>query len=208
MIDLVFYTGGHVDGDDSRRRVSTVHVGVDGGPAAGRGASVLRAAEPNSDRGRLRCIRRRAVCAVLRADGPAESGAGPLFPSAAGRVLRRTGLGAGHRVADGGFTEPAVVSASGAAGAATRPLDTATRYSRTCRRSGYAATSRNRTGAAVAGRASGRPATRYMGTVAGFAARGAVVCCGVEASCWSGRSRTCSRPAGCCGSIFEGIRTF
>ena len=35
MSDPVFYTGGYVDGDDSRRRVPTVHVGVDGGPAKG-----------------------------------------------------------------------------------------------------------------------------------------------------------------------------
>ena len=37
MSDPVFYSGGYVDGDDSRRRVPTVHVGVDGGPAKGWG---------------------------------------------------------------------------------------------------------------------------------------------------------------------------
>ena len=49
---------------------------------------------------------------------------------------------------------------------------------------------------------------RCMATGAGFAASGAAGYCAVGANCWSDRSRTCARPAGCDGSIFEGIRTF
>ncbi len=37
--------------------------------------------------------------------------------------------------------------------------------------------------------------------------RGAVACCGPGGSCWSGRLRICSKPAGCGGCIFAGIRT-
>ena len=62
-------------------------------------------------------------------------------------------------------------------------------------------------GAADAGRASQRPATRCMPTGAGFAACGAVACCGVEENCWSGRLPTCARQVGCDGSIFEDIPT-
>ncbi len=54
------------------------------------GASVLRAAECAARRPRLRSVRRRPVPAFLRAgDGPAEPGAGPVLPVAAGRLLRR-----------------------------------------------------------------------------------------------------------------------
>ena len=66
---------------------------------------------------------------------------------------------------------------------------------------------RSRIGAADAGRASQRPATRCMPTGAGFAACGAVACCGVEDNCWSDRLPTCARQAGCDGSIFEDIPT-
>ena len=38
---LTFYTGGHGDGHDARRRVAAIDVGLDGGSAAERGASVL-----------------------------------------------------------------------------------------------------------------------------------------------------------------------
>ena len=64
-----------------------------------------------------------AVRAVLCADGAAESGAGPVFPAAAGRVFRRPRLGAGDCVACGRFVESAVVPASGASVGAARPLD-------------------------------------------------------------------------------------
>ena len=37
--------------------------------------------------------------------------------------------------------------------------------------------------------------------------RGAVGYCAAGENCWSDPSRTCARPAGCGGSIFEGILT-
>ena len=70
-----------------------------------------------------------------------------------------------------------------------------------------AATSRSRTGDAGAGSSSRRLATPCMPTGAGSAGSGAVGSCGVAESCWSGRSRTCARRAGCDGSIFEDILT-
>ena len=60
---------------------------------------------------------------------------------------------------------------------------------------------------AGAGRSSRRLATPCMPTGAGSAGSGAVGSCGVAESCWSGRSRTCARRAGCDGCIFAGIRT-
>ena len=62
-------------------------------------------------------------------------------------------------------------------------------------------------GAPVLEESSRRLATPCMPTGAGSAGSGAVGSCGVAESCWSGRSRTCARRAGCDGSIFEGIRT-
>ena len=50
MIDPVYYTVVHGDGHDPRRRVPGRDVGGNGGPAAGRRASVLRAAEPVYER--------------------------------------------------------------------------------------------------------------------------------------------------------------
>ena len=76
-----------------------------------------------------------------------------------------------------------------------------------CRPWDCAATSRSRTGAAGAGRGGRRPATPSMPTGAGSAGRGAVACCGPGGNCWSGRLRICSKPAGCGGCIFAGIRT-
>ena len=73
--------------------------------------------------GRVRRVRRRPVRAVLRGDAPAESGSRTLLPIAAHRVLRRAGLGAGHRVARGGFAEHAGVSAFGGAGGTPGPFD-------------------------------------------------------------------------------------
>ena len=64
----------------------------------------------------------------------------------------------------------------------------------TCRPWDCAAPSRSRTGAAGAGRGGRRPATPSMPTGAG-------------GSCWSGRLRICSKPAGCGGCIFADIRT-
>ena len=119
----VFYTGGHGDGYDSRRRVSAIDVGGDDGSAAERGASLLRATEPDSERGWLRRVRGGTVRAVLHDDGSAESGAGTLLPVAASRVLRGAGLGTGDRVAGGRFAEPACVSALGSACGASGPFD-------------------------------------------------------------------------------------
>ena len=70
------------------------------------------------------------VRAVLRDDGAAESGSGTLLPIAAHRVLRRAGLGAGHRVARGGFAEHAGVSAFLAAPAAPPDHSTISRTRR------------------------------------------------------------------------------
>ena len=66
------YTGRDGDGHDPRRRVPTMDVGGDGGPATGRRSSVLRVPEPDPERGGLRCFRREALRFVLRADGAAS----------------------------------------------------------------------------------------------------------------------------------------
>ena len=87
MADPLYYTGSHGDGHDPRRRVPTGDVGGDRGPAAGRGHPFFERLNPDSGGGRLRCVRRDVVRAVLCHDGAAESGAGPLFPAAAPRVL-------------------------------------------------------------------------------------------------------------------------
>ena len=55
-------------------------------------------------------------------DRPAESGPGALLPPAADLVFRGAGLGAGDRVACGGFAERADVSALGAAGVTARTI--------------------------------------------------------------------------------------
>ncbi len=123
MTDPVPYTGRNGNGHDPRRRVPTTDVGGDRGPSTGRRPPVLRAFEPDPRRGRLRCFRREAVRSVLRADGATESGSGPLLSAALGRLLRGPGLGAGDPVAGCGFAGPTILSASGAAGVATRPLD-------------------------------------------------------------------------------------
>ena len=73
---------------------------------------------------------------------------------------------------------------------------------------GFGAILRSRTGAGGAGSTRRRLGTRCMGTGAGSGASGAGVCCGVVASWWSVRLRTCLRPAGCAGCTFGGIRTF
>lgn len=49
---------------------------------------------------------------------------------------------------------------------------------------------------------------RCMATGRGFAASGAVGYCAVGENYWNVHSRTCARPAGCGGSIFESTRTF
>ena len=92
MSDPVFYTGGYVDGDDLRHGskqsmwVSTADLPRDGGhPFFDRLNRILDAAGFDA-------FVEGAVCAVLRADGAAGSGAGPIFPAVAHRVLRRTGL--------------------------------------------------------------------------------------------------------------------
>ena len=114
----------------------------------GRGASVLRATEPDSGGGRLRCVRRDVVRAVSmprmgQTDGKARgesssrrcarrSSATMGRPSLApGRYFRLLllgyfegpGLGAGDRLAGGRFAESAGLSAPGAAGGPARPFD-------------------------------------------------------------------------------------
>ena len=61
-------------------------------------------------RGRLRCLRRGALREVLRRRRrPAESGAGPLLPDAAARLLRRSRFGAGDCVAGRRFAESSAI---------------------------------------------------------------------------------------------------
>ena len=43
---LLFYTGGHGDGHEARRRVAAIDMGGGDGPAAGHGASILRSVQP------------------------------------------------------------------------------------------------------------------------------------------------------------------
>ena len=97
---------------------------ADVGPADVAGASVLRAAERGAGRARLRSVRRRPVSAILRAGhGPAESGAGPLFPAAAGRLLRRHRCGTRHRVAGGRLVGDPQFPAAGAGRGGAGSLD-------------------------------------------------------------------------------------
>ena len=88
MIGPVFYTVGNGDGDKLRSNAASDDVGAHGGSAEERWAPVLRAAESGARRGGVRCVRGSAVRVVLRGRGrPSESGAGPLFPAAAARLL-------------------------------------------------------------------------------------------------------------------------
>ena len=64
---------------------TTPNTGSVGGPATGCRASVLRAPEPDSERGWLRCFRRESVHSVPCTEGASESGLRPLLPAAVGR---------------------------------------------------------------------------------------------------------------------------
>ena len=122
LIVPLYRTFVHGDGHDPRRRVpGSMWVATADLLRDGR-ASVLRAAEPESDQGWRRRVRRGAVCAVRCADGAAAPGAAPVCPAAARRIRQRPGLGAGDHMAGGRFTEPAVVSASGGGGGAARRI--------------------------------------------------------------------------------------
>ena len=101
----------------------------------------------------------------------------PTIPAAAARPLDRLSGPTQRHVAG-----PAFVERLGDAGRAGGRGP-----SEGCRRWGYAATSRSRTGGGAAGRASRRPGKRCMGTVAGFAVSGAAGCCGVSV-----RTRCCA----------------
>ncbi len=123
-LDRVPYTGRHGDGQETGGSTAVADVGDHGGPSDERRASLLRASEPGPGGGRLRRLRRGTVRGVLRcADGPAESTAGPVFPSAVHRLFRRVVLRAGDRVAGGRFAESAVVSGPGRDRGGTGPLD-------------------------------------------------------------------------------------
>ena len=80
---------------------TTPNTGSAGGPATGCRASVLRAPEPDSERGWLRCFRRESVHSVPCTGGASESGLRPLLPAAVwpgAGYFRRPGLGAGDCV--------------------------------------------------------------------------------------------------------------
>ena len=66
--------------------------------------------------------------------GPAESAAGTVLPAAVHWVLRRRVVGAGNRVAGGGFAESAVVSGPGPDGGCAGPLDAVADAAADCRR--------------------------------------------------------------------------
>ena len=104
--------------------------------------------------------------------------------------------------------ETVLPEAAGVSEVVAGKATTATRRWWIRRRWRFGATLRSRTGAGGAGRTRRRLGTRCMGTGAGSGASGAGVCCGVVASWWSVRLRTCLRPAGCAGCTFGGIRTF
>ncbi len=86
--------------------------------------SLLRAIESGPGESRFRRLRGRAVRPVLRRrDRAAESAARTVLPDAVGRVLRGIKLGTGHRLASGGFDEPARFSGLGPGGDAAESLD-------------------------------------------------------------------------------------
>ena len=104
----VSYTEQHGNGQETGGATGVASVGDDGGLADERGASVLRASQPDSGRGRVRRLRRGAVRGVLRgADGPAESASWAVFPDAVDRLLR--GLVVGVRDAWRGRNKPILI---------------------------------------------------------------------------------------------------
>ncbi len=112
------------DGQETGRATRGAAVGDDGGFADERGASVLRASEPGSGRGRVRRVRRGAVRGVLRdADGAAEPASWAVFPDAVHRLLRGSVFGAWDCVAGGRLSEPAVVPGPGCDRGGAGPLD-------------------------------------------------------------------------------------
>src|SRR5713101_405514 len=87
-IDPPYYTRAHGDGNPTQATTTTRAVGRRGRLADDGGASVLSAGERAAGRPPLRSVRRGRVPGVLRRhDGPPQSDAGHLFPSAVGRLL-------------------------------------------------------------------------------------------------------------------------
>src|SRR5439155_8224714 len=88
------------------------------------GTPFLPATERTPGGAWLRPVRRAAVCGVLRGwRRPPEPAPRTLLPAAVARVLRRTGLGTGDRLACGGFAGDSKLSRAWPGRGGAGPLD-------------------------------------------------------------------------------------